>query len=272
MRLLPSTHPDDFARLTTDDLRERFLADGLFQAAEPAWALAADDRMLLGGLRAGPEPVTLAAPAGLHAPSLLSRRELALVALDGEVTVTVDGARHALAPHDVLYVGAGDDREVAVAGQGRVYLVSAPAHASHPDAVARRDEADGARLGEPESANVRTVRRYVHADGVRSANLVLGITTLEPGSVWNTMPPHTHARRTEVYLYTGLGDAARVVHLAGPAAATRSLVLADGDVVVSPGWSVHLGVGTRAYSFVWAMAGENQDYGDMDPVGIEDLR
>lgn len=272
MRLLPSTHPDDFARLTTDELRGRFLADGLFPAPTPTWALAADDRMLLGGLVAGPAAVALVAPPELHAPSLLARRELALVPLDGAVTVTVDGVDHVVAALDVLYVGAGDDREVAVAGEGRVYLVSAPAHAAHPDAVARRDEADGARLGEQESANVRTVRRYVHADGVRSANLVLGITTLEPGSVWNTMPPHTHARRTEVYLYTGLGEEDRVVHLAGPPDGTRSIVLADGDVVVSPGWSVHLGVGTRAYSFVWAMAGENQDYADMDPVGIAGLR
>jgi 4-deoxy-L-threo-5-hexosulose-uronate ketol-isomerase len=270
--MLPSTHPDDFARLTTDELRERFLAEGLFRDETPTWALAADDRLLLGGLMARPEPVALDAPPELHAPSLLVRRELAVVALDRDMTVTVDDHDHDLAALDVLYVGAGDRRSVSVAGSGRVYLVSAPAHATYPDAVVRRDEADATRLGDPESANVRTVRRYVHAGGVRSANLVLGVTTLEPGSVWNTMPPHTHARRTEAYLYTGLGDGARVVHLAGPPDATRSAVLEDGDVVVSPGWSVHLGVGTRAYSFVWAMAGENQDYGDMDGVAIEDLR
>lgn len=271
MRTLPSTHPDDFAALGTDALRERFLADGLFGRGELRWALAADDRMLLGGAEPDGTPIELTAPESLHTPSLLERRELAVVALRGGLEVAVDGAAFELAELDVLYVGRGA-ASVTVGGRGRAYLVAAPAHADHPTALARRDEVFAAELGEPASANVRTIRRYVHADGVASANLVLGVTTLAPGSVWNTMPAHTHARRTEVYLYTGLGADGRIVHLAGPPSATRSLIVADDEAVVSPGWSVHLGVGTAAYSFVWAMAGENQDYADMDAVDTAALR
>ncbi|RCK70204.1 5-dehydro-4-deoxy-D-glucuronate isomerase [Desertihabitans brevis] len=270
MQTLPATHPDDFPVLDTDGLRDRFLVDGLFATGEVGWAYAHDDRLLLGGVDLTGEPLTLEAPPELAAEHLCDRRELAVVCLDGSVSVETDGQTHELDAFDVLYVSRGTG-SVRLTGTARVYLVAAPAHADHPTAVGRRDEVFGADLGEQEQANVRTVRRYVHADGIASANLVLGITTLAPGSVWNTMPCHTHPRRTEVYLYTGLGDG-RVVHLAGPPTQTRSVVVADGQAVVSPGWSVHTGVGTRAYSFVWAMAGENQDYADMDVVDLGSLR
>nr|WP_156607010.1 5-dehydro-4-deoxy-D-glucuronate isomerase [Auraticoccus cholistanensis] len=268
---MPATHPDDFARLDTTALRERFLVEELFVPGQVTWAHAADDRLLLGGLVLTDDLIRLAPPELLAAEALCSRRELAVVCLGGRLTVDCDGEEHGLDELDVLYVGRGTS-DITVAGTGRAYLVSAPAHADHPTRVGRRDEVFAADLGEPEQANVRTIRRYVHADGIASANLVLGITTLAPGSVWNTMPCHTHARRTEVYLYTGLGTSGRVVHLAGPPDATRSLVVADDQAVVSPGWSVHTGVGTSAYSFVWAMAGENQDYADMHPVDVAELR
>jgi 4-deoxy-L-threo-5-hexosulose-uronate ketol-isomerase len=170
-----------------------------------------------------------------------------------------------------LYLGLGTD-EVTLEGSGRVYLVSAPAHRSYPTAVACRQETHATELGEPEHANRRTIRRHIHTDGVASANLVLGVTTLHPGSVWNTMPPHTHQRRTEVYLYTGLGNDDHVVHLAGPPDGTRTIMVADDQAVISPGWSIHSGAGTRAYSFIWAMAGENQDYADMEAVDVAELR
>ncbi|SDD28301.1 5-dehydro-4-deoxy-D-glucuronate isomerase [Auraticoccus monumenti] len=271
MRTLPSTHPDDFARLDTTALRDRFLVDGLFAAGEVRWAHADDDRLLLGGLVLDGGTLPLEAPSLVAADSLCQRRELAVVCLGGRLTVDCDGTGYDLDELDVLYVGRGT-ASVNVSGTGRAYLVSAPAHAERPTSLGRRDEVFAADLGSREEANVRTIRRYVHADGIASANLVLGITTLAPGSVWNTMPCHTHGRRTEVYLYTGLGEDGRVVHLAGPPDATRSIVVADGEAVVSPGWSVHTGVGTRAYSFVWAMAGENQDYADMQPVDVTALR
>jgi 4-deoxy-L-threo-5-hexosulose-uronate ketol-isomerase len=271
VKTLPATHPDDFPHLSTDDLRSRLLIDDLFLSDEIGWVIAQDDRMLLGGIRLDSRSVRLEAPPELHGSSLCERRELAVVLLSGSVVVNADGGEHQLEPLDVLYIGLGT-QEITIAGSGAVYLVSAPAHKPCPTTLTRRSEVFAAELGEAEHANVRTIRRHIHADGATSANLVLGITTLHPGSVWNTMPPHTHARRTEVYLYTGLGEHDHVIHLAGRPDQTRHVVLADNQAVVSPGWSIHTGVGTRAYSFVWAMAGENQDYTDMDPVAVSELR
>lgn len=271
MHTLPATHPDDFGRLDTDGLRSRFLLDGLFGHDTVSWVNALDDRLLLGGvsLTGGPSPVE--APEELHGGFLCERRELAVVPLNGPLTVAADGTKYDLDPLDVLYVGLGTT-DITLDGTGRVYLVSAPAHQACPTEIARRSEVFSSDLGEAEHANLRTLRRHIHADGVRSANLVLGVTTLHPGSVWNTMPPHTHARRTEVYLYTGLGENDRVVHLAGPPDNTRSIIVGNDQAVISPGWSIHAGVGTSAYSFIWAMAGENQDYADMDAVDVAGLR
>jgi 4-deoxy-L-threo-5-hexosulose-uronate ketol-isomerase len=178
---------------------------------------------------------------------------------------------HELDEHDMLYVGVGSG-SVTFAGHGRFYLVSAPAGAQHPTTLAPAAEAETLHLGDAAAANVRSLRRYVHAGGVASERLVVGITTLAPGSVWNTMPPHLHDRRTEVYLYTGLEPEARVMHFYGRPSDVRTLVVADGQAVISPPWSMHSGAGTSAYSFVWAMAGENQSFEDMDAVGVSDLR
>lgn len=271
MRTLPATHPREFARLDSTEVRSRFLVDGLFDADRVTWVNSLDDRLLLGGVSLAGAPCPVTAPAELSGRALCERRELAVVPLSDPVTVTSDGSSHRLEPLDVLYLGMGT-ADVTLEGSGRVYLVSAPAHRPCPTALARRQDAHATELGETERANRRTIRRHIHTDGVASANLVLGITTLHPGSVWNTMPPHTHLRRTEVYLYTGLGDDDHVVHLAGPPEDTRPIIVADDQAVISPGWSIHSGAGTRAYSFIWAMAGENQDYADMDAVAVASLR
>ena len=185
------------------------------------------------------------------------------------VSVDADGERFDVGPLDVLYLPMGT-RDVSVSGTGRVYLVSAPAHRRTAAALASRDEVVAVELGSAEQSNHRTIRKYVHADGIESNQLVLGITTLEPGSVWNTMPPHVHNRRTEVYLYDGLGQDV-AVHLMGEPGRTRQLLLHDGDVVVSPPWSIHCASATSAYSFVWAMAGENQSFDDMDSAPVTTL-
>jgi 4-deoxy-L-threo-5-hexosulose-uronate ketol-isomerase len=194
----------------------------------------------------------------------------------GAGSVTVDGARHALAAKDVLYVGRGN-RDVSFesddAGRpARFYLVSYPAHASHPTAYVSLAQAQGGEMGSVERANRRTISRYIHAAGAPSAQLVMGVTTLDVGSVWNTMPAHTHARRTEIYLYFDLPADAVVLHLMGEPTETRTLVVRDGDVALSPGWSVHAGCGTSNYAFCWAMGGENQDYADMQAVDMTTLR
>ena len=154
----------------------------------------------------------------------------------------------------------------------RFYLVSYPAHAAHPTTRVAAAQAAGATIGSAERANRRTVYRYVHLEGARSSQLVMGVTVLEPGSVWNTMPAHTHHRRTEIYLYFDLPHDAIVLHLLGRPTETRTIVVRDGEVALSPGWSIHSGCGTTAYSFCWAMGGENQDYADMQPVDVTSLR
>lgn len=265
-----STHPDDVAALDGEQLRERFVLSGLFTTGEVTWGYAHDDRIMVGGVVVAGE-VAVTAPEIIRAESLLERRELALVGLEGtEVQVHADGETFPLGPQDVLYLPLGT-REITLAGAGAVYLVSAPAHRADQAALASRDDVEAVVLGSGETSNHRTIRKYVHADGIASNQLVLGITTLEPGSVWNTMPPHVHPRRTELYLYTGLGEEV-LVHLMGQPEKTRHLVLHDRDVVVSPPWSIHTASATGAYSFVWAMAGENIDYSDVEGVDPRTLR
>lgn len=265
-----STHPDDVERLDPSTLRERFVLSELFTPGQVSWGYAHDDRLLIGGAVLDGNEVALTPPAEIRAEYLLERRELAVVGLDGSATVTADGETFEVGQQDVLYLPLGT-RDVTLGGDGVVYLASAPAHRRTAAALASRDEVEAVVLGSAERSNHRTIRKYVHADGIASNQLVLGITTLEPGSVWNTMPAHVHSRRTEAYLYTGLGDDV-LVHLMGRPQATRQLLLHDRDVVVSPPWSIHCGSATGAYTFVWAMAGENVDYSDVEAIDPRDLR
>jgi 4-deoxy-L-threo-5-hexosulose-uronate ketol-isomerase len=266
-----ATHPDEFAALDTAGLRRRFLAEELFADGEISLVYGHHDRLLLGGVRAAGGTVELPTPDQLRVEYFCQRRELGVVCLDGSGEVLTDDAKHPMTSHDVLYVGRGT-RRVAFTGDADFYLVSTPAHADHPTRLARAADVAAVHLGEAAAANVRTIRKYVHADGIASCQLILGITSLAEGSVWNTMPCHTHERRTEAYLYFGLGDAARVVHLCGPPDATRSMIVADKQAVISPPWSVHCGAGTANYAFVWAMGGENLDYSDLDMVPIEAMK
>lgn len=196
--------------------------------------------------------------------------------IGGPGTVTVDGVEHALGGRDGLYVGRGS-KAITFASDSaerpaRYYLLSFPAHAAYPTVRIRQSEAEAVRLGSSEAANQRTLYKLIHPSGARSCQLVMGFTVLDPGCVWNTMPPHTHERRMEVYLYFDLPADARVFHFMGRPEATRHLVVADGQAVISPSWSIHCGAGTAAYSFCWGMGGENQAFDDMDPVALDHLR
>jgi 4-deoxy-L-threo-5-hexosulose-uronate ketol-isomerase len=263
-------------RMDTAELRAHFLVEDLFQPGAVTLRAVDLDRVVLGGAVPTGAPLALPTPEYLRAEYFCERRELGVLNTGGPGTVTVDGTAHALAAHEVLYVGRGS-REVTFASDdaatpARFYLVSYPAHAAHPTTRVAAADADVLELGSVEQANKRRIRRYIHQKGAQSAQLVMGVTTLEPGSVWNTMPAHTHDRRTEVYLYFDLPADAMVLHLLGEPTETRSLVVRDGQVALSPGWSIHAGCGTRAYAFCWAMGGENQDYADMDAVAMETLR
>lgn len=264
------------ARMTTDELRDHFLVQGLFVPGAINLCHIDLDRVMLGGAVPTITPLTLEVPPELLAQFFCERRELGVLNIGAPGTVTVDGLSHALGNRDLVYVGRGS-RDVVFASDSaalpaRFYLVSYPAQADYPTARVSASDVQSGALGSMEQANRRRIARYVHAGGIRSAQLVMGMTALEPGSVWNTMPAHTHDRRTEVYLYFDIPVGAVVFHQLGEPSETRHLIVRDGEVVLSPGWSIHAGCGTSNYAFCWAMGGENQDYADMQPVDMHTLR
>lgn len=264
------------ARMTTDELRASFLVQGLFQPGKVNLRHIDLDRVVLGGAVPTTAPLRLEAPPELLAEFFCERRELGVLNIGAPGRVTVDGVEHALGKRDLVYVGRGS-REVlfssdAASQPSRFYLVSYPAHADHPTTRVSAADVQSGEIGSMEQANRRRIARYIHTAGIRSAQLVMGMTALEPGSVWNTMPAHTHDRRTEVYLYFDVPETAVVFHQLGEPSETRHLIVRDGEVALSPGWSIHAGCGTSNYAFCWAMGGENQDYADMKTVDINTLR
>jgi 4-deoxy-L-threo-5-hexosulose-uronate ketol-isomerase len=262
--------------LSTDELREGFLVQNIFVPGKITLKRIDLDRVVLGGAVPTTSPLKLEAPEDLLATFFCERRELGVLNIGGKGTVTVDGTKHSLDNKDLVYVGRGS-KDISFASDdantpARYYLVSYPAHADYPTTKVSKADVQAGELGSMEQSNRRRIARYIHSAGVKSAQLVMGMTSLEPGSVWNTMPAHTHDRRTEIYLYFDLPDNAVVLHLLGEPSETRHVVVRDGEVALSPGWSVHAGCGTSNYSFCWAMGGENQDYADMQPVDIKTLR
>jgi 4-deoxy-L-threo-5-hexosulose-uronate ketol-isomerase len=264
------------AGMTTAELRGCYLVQDLFAAGEVRLAYCDADRAVLGSAVPTGEPLSLAGDDALRSAYFLERRELGVFNVGGAGTVTVDGQSYALQNLDGLYVGRGS-RDVRFASAdpatpAAFYLLSYPAHATYPTTLIQRSSVEGLRLGSEATCNKRTLYKYIHPAGVSSCQLVMGFTQMEPGSVWNTMPPHTHARRSEVYLYFNVPAESRVFHLMGEPSETRHLVVADRQAVLSPSWSIHSGVGTAAYGFCWGMGGENQAFDDMDPVPITTLR
>jgi len=269
-------HPEDVKGYDTETLRRHFLVERVFVPGELTLVYSHVDRVVFGGAEPTTGALALEGGKTFGTPNFLDRRELGVINIGGPGRVLVDGQAFDLAQGDGLYVGLG---KTAVtfesehpARPAKFYLMSCPAHAAHPTARITRADANPRRLGSPESCNVRTIYQYVHPAVCRSCQLAMGWTVLEPGSVWNTYPPHTHERRMEVYLYFDMAEAARVLHLHGQPAETRHLVLANEQAVISPSWSIHSGVGTGPYSFIWGMAGENQTFDDMDVLGPDDLR
>lgn len=274
MRHLPN--PAHARGLGTAELRDAFLVDGLFVPGTIQLQTVDLDRVAIAGAVPTDRPLALEAPGELAAAFFAERREIGILNIGAPGTATVDGTRHPVATRDVLYVGRGS-RDVQLASDdpatpARFYIVSYPAHAAYPTTLVTRARAQTTELGTMERANRRRLAKYVHGDGARSAQLVMGVTELLDGSVWNTMPAHTHVRRTEIYLYFDLPADAVVVHLMGEPDETRHLVVRDGQVVLSPAWSIHAGCGTTKYAFCWAMGGENQDFADMQMVALETLR
>ena len=268
--------PVRFARMTTEEVRESFLVDTLFAADRITMLYSDVDRAIVGSAVPAKKALLLESAPELRADTFCERRELGILNIGGAGTVTVDGTEYPMAPRDGLYVGRGS-KAIAFASEAgrtpaRYYLVSYPAHAACPTVHIRQSEAEPVEMGSQEGSNKRTIYKLIHPAGARSCQLVMGFTVLEPGSVWNTMPPHTHERRMEVYLYFDMPEDGRVFHFMGRPEETRHIVVADGQAVISPSWSLHSGVGTGAYTFCWGMGGENQAFDDMDHLTIDQLK
>jgi len=267
--------PVRYAMMDTAALRASFLIEGLFAPGRLGLLYVETDRAVVGSAVPAGTALELGTSRELASDFFCQRRELGVLNLGASGTITVDGRVYAMGPRDGLYVGRGS-REVRFASDdparpAQYYLVSYPAHAAHPTAHAPAASAARMHLGSAEGANDRTIHKYIHAEGIRSCQLVMGITTLAAGSVWNTMPCHTHARRSEIYLYFDLPADHVILHLMGRPEETRHLVIRDRQAAISPGWSIHSACGTSAYSFAWAMGGENQEFTDMDPVPMGSL-
>jgi len=265
-----------YRTMTTEELRETFLLSDLFQPGQVCLTYVDLDRTVIGSAVPTGEALPLMTQDALKAAYFTERRELGILNIGAAGTVTVNGAAYELKQLDALYVGRGNEKIVFSSADPKLpaefYLLSYPAHAVHPTKLVHSVDEAKTTLGSAETANLRDITKVIHLEGARSCQLVMGFTQLASGSVWNTMPAHTHMRRSEVYLYFNIAADQRVVHLMGPGDETRHLVIADKQVVVSPGWSIHAGVGTMNYSFCWGMGGENQVYSDMDPVAIADLK
>lgn len=267
-----ATAPGSIETATTADLRARFVVSGMFTPGAIRGTYTHHDRMVVAGATpTGTEVLELQGGGPLGDGPFLAHRELGIVNLGDPGEVLVDGDASRLGRLDGMYVPRGHD--VAFRGEGaRFYLASATAHADGDVGVFRLDEVEAVDLGDQAGASRRDLYRYVWGPGGHpSCQLQIGVTVVADGSVWNTMPPHLHDRRTEVYCYTGLQDGARVLHVMGEPGRTRHVFLDDGEAVISPSWSVHAGAATGSYAFVWVMAGENAEYTDLDPVPLEAL-
>ncbi|RAP78031.1 5-dehydro-4-deoxy-D-glucuronate isomerase [Paenibacillus montanisoli] len=277
MEIRYASHPREVKGYGTERLRDEFLIEQLFAADKLVLSYSHVDRFIIGGAVPATVPVKLEAdPATIGAATFLERREIGVINVGGRGTVTVDGDVYAMDSKDCLYIGRGA-KEVIFASEladqpAKFYLNSAPAHQTYPTLKAAISEASPVHLGSRENSNERTIYRYIHTGGIQSCQLVMGMTLLKTGSMWNTMPCHTHNRRSEVYFYFDMPDNGVVFHLMGEPSETRHVVVRNEQAVISPSWSIHSGVGTSSYTFIWGMAGENQTFEDMDAVAMSDLK
>jgi 4-deoxy-L-threo-5-hexosulose-uronate ketol-isomerase len=271
-----SMSPSETRQLQTAQLRENYLIESVFMADEITCTYTFHDRYMVGGAMPVSKPLTLEAPEILKASYFLERRELGIINVGETGTVRVDGKAYLLNNREALYIGRGAKNIVFESSKSQgtplFYYNSAPAHAEYPTTKVGLDQAETVETGSMEQANHRTIRKLIVNSIVKTCQLQMGLTELKPGSIWNTMPPHTHDRRMEVYLYFNIPAGQAVCHFMGEPTETRHLWIQNNQAAISPPWSIHSGAGTTHYSFIWGMAGENLDYGDMDFVQPDQLR
>ena len=270
MELRTASSPRDVKTYDTKRLREEFLIDDLFKADDVKLVYSHIDRIITGSAVPVSAPLSLATGDELRAEYVLQRRELGVINIGGEGTVTVDGTVYTLRNRDGLYVGRGSKEVVFAscdpANPAKFYINSSPAHRTCPTVLIPMDKARYNHLGAQETVNGRILRQYIHPAVCESCQLSMGMTALLPGNVWNTMPCHTHERRMEVYMYFDIAPDQAVFHMMGQGNETRHIVMHNEEAVISPSWSIHSGVGTANYTFIWGMCGENQDFDDMDHI------
>lgn len=276
MKILHAVHPDDFRHYDTALARQRFLLDEIAQAEGANFVYTHYDRMVVGAVVAAGRKIELGNYDNLKSNYFLERREMGIINVGAQGTVIADEKEFVLNKLDCLYLGRGTQQVSFYAAAGEqpavFFVVSLPAHATYPAMLMTNDAAARVELGEQQTANKRTIYKYVHKQGIESCQLVMGLTILHAGSTWNTMPPHTHDRRMEAYFYFDLLPEHRVFHYMGQPQETRHLLVGNHQAVVSPPWSIHSGSGTSNYSFIWAMGGENMEFTDMDGIAIRDIK
>jgi 4-deoxy-L-threo-5-hexosulose-uronate ketol-isomerase len=268
--------PNEAKQFDTQTLRENFLLQNLMQPDTINLVYTHYDRMIVGGCMPVGKTIELPNEPELRAEYFLERRELGVINVGGAGKVTTESGEYELTKLDCVYIGKGT-KQVSFSSNSAdapaiFYLVSSPAHQTYETRKMPKEEATPSNLGSIDTANERTIYKYIHLQGIQSSQLVMGLTVLKNGSVWNTMPSHVHDRRMEAYFYFDVKEGQAVVHFMGHPQETRHMFVANNEAIVSPPWSIHSGCGTASYSFIWGMAGENKDYTDMDPVAINELR
>lgn len=271
-----SIHPEANKSFNTDDLRKNYLLSEIFVDNTITCSYLFYDRFITGGAKPITQPLTLESPDILKAGYFLERREIGIINVGGTGTVIADNEKFTLQNKEALYIGKGVKKVVFMPGeQGNTplyYYNSAPAHHAYPTRKVSLDQAETVETGSAENSNLRTIRKLLVSSILETCQLQMGLTELKSGSVWNTMPPHTHDRRMEVYLYFNVPANQRVCHFIGEPNETRHIWVSNNQAVISPPWSIHSGAGTSNYSFIWGMAGENMDYSDMDAIQPSDLK
>ena len=269
------SHPDDAEHYTTEELRRQYLIEKVFEADEALLTYSHFDRIIAGGIMPVHKAVALTGGKELASEYFLERREIGIINVGGAGRVTADGDVYELAPRDGLYVGMGvkklEFESLDPACPAKFWINSCPAHKTWPNKKINIKDAAKRPLGTVEQCNKRVINQYIHPAVLKTCQLCMGLTELEPGSNWNSMPCHTHERRMEVYFYFHLDDKI-MFHMMGQPEETRHIVMHDEQAVISPSWSIHCGVGTGNYAFIWGMCGENQEFDDMDNIAPKDLR
>ena len=271
-----ANHPEDSKHYTTEELRKHYLMEIVFVADEVNLMYSHVDRVIAGGVMPVETEVKLEGCKELGSEFFLERRELGLINIGGSGKIVLDGVEYDMASRDGLYVGMGVKeitfKSDSAENPAKYYVNSAPAHVAYPTVKIDIANANAVHLGDLENSNKRTIFQYVHPAVCKSCQLLMGMTVLDPNNMWNTMPTHTHERRMEVYFYFNMDENTRVFHLMGQPQETRHIVMANEQAVISPSWSIHSGVGTKNYTFIWGMAGENQTFTDMDHIAMDQLR